>query len=123
MLPGCLSELEAEFSLWKSRWASDTVALENAFDAYEQCPMYYPNIKLLLKVLCTLPVTSASAERTFSMLRRLKTWLRSTMSDDRFTGLALLASCTHTILTTEAVVDSSLTKRRNILKTPYTHKV
>jgi len=47
-----------------------------------------------LKVLTTLPVTTASAERTFSMLRRFKTRLRSTMAEDILTGLALmLASC------------------------------
>jgi hypothetical protein len=68
------------------------VGADNAFDALECCPSVYPNVKFLLKILTTLPVTTASAERTFSMLRRLKTWLRSTMCDERLTGLALMAS-------------------------------
>lgn len=42
------------------------------------------------KILATLPVTTCTAERSFSTLRRLKTYLRSTMGDLRCTGLALL---------------------------------
>ena len=30
-----------------------------------------------------IPVSSASAERSFSTLRRLKTWLRASMTEDR----------------------------------------
>ena len=38
----------------------------------------------------TLGVSSASAERSFSSLGRLKTHLRSTMTHERLTNLALL---------------------------------
>ena len=31
---------------------------------------YYPNIGVLLRILCTLPVTSCSSERSFSALKR-----------------------------------------------------
>ena len=34
--------------------------------------------------------TSATPERSFSLARRLKTWLRSTMSQKRFNSLAVL---------------------------------
>ena len=37
----------------------------------------------ILKIFYTIPVTTATAERTFSALRRLKTYLRSTMSQPR----------------------------------------
>ena len=40
---------------------------------------YYANIGILLSILCTLPVTSCSAERSFSALKRIKTALRSSM--------------------------------------------
>jgi len=43
-----------------------------------------------------LPVTTASAEWSFSMLRRLKTWLPSSMCDKRLTSLALLLTSTDT---------------------------
>ena len=51
---------------------------------------FFPNIHRLLTILATLPVTTASAERSFSTLRRLKTYLRSTMSSERLTSIALL---------------------------------
>ena len=47
-------------------------------------------------VICKLiqvdPATSASAERSFSMARRVKTWLRANLNQNRFTHLALLNS-------------------------------
>ena len=52
--------------------------------------MMLPNVTLLLRLFAVLPVTTATAERTFSGLRRLKTYLRSTMGSERLSGLALL---------------------------------
>ena len=50
----------------------------------------FENIKVALRILGTLPVTSYECERTFSALRRLKNYNRSTMLDERLNGLALL---------------------------------
>lgn len=50
----------------------------------------YPNIKALIKILCTLPVTTGSAERSFSGLKRIKSAFRSCMTTDRLSGLSLL---------------------------------
>ena len=44
----------------------------------------------LVKLLLTVPVTSCTAERSFSGLKRLKTYLRSTMGQARLNHLALL---------------------------------
>jgi len=41
-------------------------------------------------ILFMLPISTASAERSFSILQRLKTWLRSRMGEEWLTGLALL---------------------------------
>lgn len=46
----------------------------------------FPNIKVVLIHFLTLPVTTCSAERSFSELRLLKTFLRSTMSDERLSA-------------------------------------
>ena len=50
----------------------------------------YPNITIILVHFLTLPVTTCSVERSFSEMRRLKTWLRSTMTDSRLSALALM---------------------------------
>jgi hypothetical protein len=44
----------------------------------------------IIQLLLVVPATAAAAERTFSSLRRLKTWLRQTMTQKRLTHLALL---------------------------------
>ena len=49
-----------------------------------------PNVVRVLMLLLINPVTSASAERSFPMARRLKTWQRSTMKQVRFDTLAIL---------------------------------
>ena len=44
--------------------------------------IHFPNVFVLLKLVATLPITSCECERSFSNLRRLKTWLRTTMDKD-----------------------------------------
>ena len=51
----------------------------------------FPNVLVAYKILLTIPVTVASAERSFSKLKLLKTYLRSTMTQERLNGLALLS--------------------------------
>ena len=50
----------------------------------------FPNIHILLRLICTLPVTSSECECSISVLRHLKTYLRTTMGQERMTGLAFL---------------------------------
>ncbi|XP_050874991.1 uncharacterized protein LOC127078594 [Lathyrus oleraceus] len=51
----------------------------------------FPNTVIAYRILLTISVTVASAERSFSKLKLLKTYLRSTMSQERLNGLALIA--------------------------------
>jgi hypothetical protein len=41
-------------------------------------------------VVLTMPVASATVEMPFSVLRRLKTYVRSTMKNDRLSFLGLM---------------------------------
>ncbi|PWA70895.1 zinc finger MYM-type protein 1 [Artemisia annua] len=51
----------------------------------------FPNALIAYRVLLTIPVTVASAERSFSKLKLLKSYLRSSMSQERLNGLAMIA--------------------------------
>jgi hAT family C-terminal dimerisation region len=51
----------------------------------------FPNTWITLRILLTIPVTVASGERSFSKLKLIKTYLRSTMSQIRLTSLASLS--------------------------------
>lgn len=53
---------------------------------HESLPQFWK----VVHVLASIPVTSCSAERSFSCLRRLKTYLRNTMGNERVSSLALI---------------------------------
>jgi len=50
----------------------------------------FPQLEVLLRLFITLSIGISSAERSFSVLRRLKNHLRSTMEHQRTSDLALL---------------------------------
>ncbi|XP_050500925.1 52 kDa repressor of the inhibitor of the protein kinase-like [Diabrotica virgifera virgifera] len=78
-----------EVKLWRQRIAGKNV--KNSLEALDVCNGdAFPNVHQMLRILAVLPVTTATNERSFSTLRRLKTYLRSTMSEDRLNGLASL---------------------------------
>jgi hypothetical protein len=45
----------------------------------------------LSQLIYVLPSTSANAERVFSAMRRIKTYLRTTMTEERFSNISFLA--------------------------------
>ena len=51
----------------------------------------YPNLSIALRMLLTTPISVASAERSFSKLKLIKTFLRTTMSDNRLSDLATIS--------------------------------
>jgi hypothetical protein len=51
----------------------------------------FPNTAIAYRILLTVPVTVANAERSFSKLKLIKNYLRLIMSQDKFCGLAILS--------------------------------
>jgi len=51
----------------------------------------YPDVRTAFLMFLTVPVTTAKAERTFSKLKLIKNYLRSSMGQDRLTNLAILS--------------------------------
>ena len=51
----------------------------------------FPQFRKLLVLFLTIPVTVASAERSFSKLKLIKTYIRSKMSQTKLTNLAILS--------------------------------
>ena len=50
----------------------------------------YPIIEILLQIFTTLQVTTATGERSFNALKLIKTYLRTSMQEDRLNALARL---------------------------------
>jgi len=65
----------------------------------------FPNIRVLLQVSATRPSSTASNERSFSALKRLKTNLRATMREERLTGLALLHIHQDIVVSIDQIID------------------
>ena len=55
----------------------------------------YEQIEQLVRLLMVSPASSAQAERSFSALRRLKTWLRTSMSEVRLNSVAVCHTHQH----------------------------
>ena len=55
-------------------------------------PTLYPNVTRLMKLKRSLPVSSAEAERSFSIMKREKTPYRNRLDDTRMSDLALLSA-------------------------------
>ncbi|KAL4153003.1 hypothetical protein QTP88_000836 [Uroleucon formosanum] len=87
-------QFNSEYLLWKSKWVKEKEDCRpsSAFEAFLKCYSdFFPNIKQLLTIISTLPVSTTTVERTFSTLRRIKSYLRYSIGNERFTGIALLS--------------------------------
>ncbi|CAM4486186.1 unnamed protein product [Caretta caretta] len=78
----------------------------------------YPNVYIATHILLTIPVTVASGEWSFSKLKLIKNYLRSTMSQERLTGLAVLAieqDITLSLSYDDIITDFAAKKARKIV--------
>ena len=90
-----VAAMDAELCLWgqfcRHLAEGDEPLPTTAKETLQVCDsIMYPNIAKALQIMCTLPVSTSECERSVSALRRLKTYTRSTMGEERLTGLALL---------------------------------
>uniref|UniRef100_A0A8C5QC55 52 kDa repressor of the inhibitor of the protein kinase n=1 Tax=Leptobrachium leishanense TaxID=445787 RepID=A0A8C5QC55_9ANUR len=95
MVPVMETLLQGELSLWLTKWkrelSNQKDIPQTVLEVLDLCDQdLFPTIRSLLLILATLPVSVASAERSFSTLRHVKTWVRSRMVEDRLNGLCLL---------------------------------
>jgi len=51
----------------------------------------FPNLHIAIQIMLTVAVSVASCERSFSKLKLIKNYLRSTMKQDRLSDLAILS--------------------------------
>ena len=74
--------------------------------AIKECDRdHFPNIIVLLQIACTLPVTSCECERSASALKRLNTYMRASMGQERLSSLALIHIHYDQHIDLDAVVD------------------
>ena len=82
--------------MWTRKWkqAADSASNDipsKLVDSLKACDSAeFPNLKILLHLALTLPVTSCESERSFSQIKLIKNSIRATMNDERLNGLALM---------------------------------
>ena len=104
---------DIELEKWQHGIQSGAVKSSNRQEAVYAAHLILPNIHTILKVLSTIPVSTALAEQSFSGLLRFKTYLRSHMTDECLSGLALLHIHHATMVDNSAVIrDHDATNRR-----------
>ena len=104
----CAVSLDAELLLWRGKWKADATlaaSLDTPVKALAHTDSdIFPNIQVLLRIMATLPVISCECERSISMMRLVKSQLRTTMGQTRLNSLASLYYHHDIQLTTEEVV-------------------
>lgn len=97
-----ITTVTCELQIWKEKMKhmvtkddemlpSNALHLHNLHAIKHYCdPVIFPNIFVLLKVLCTLPISTATPERSFSSLKRVKSYLRNSMKEVNHNYLNML---------------------------------
>ena len=108
-----LDEFKREVTRWRHRWLlSDEGSPQSLVETLDYANAeLYPGIYLAIKTLLTYPVTTCVAERSFSGMKRLKTPLRSTMSDERLSSLAVLHVHKHNKVDVDQVISEFAGKK------------
>lgn len=104
--------VEQEVVRWKHKYRSlsEEERPDTRAKAMRECdPIFFPNIAVLLQIACTILVTSCECERSASVIRRLNNFMRSAMTENRLTSLALI----HTHYDTAINLDEAVNSRRN----------
>ena len=96
---------------------TDISGVVQLFKDNEVWSQMLPQVVKLLRLYLTLPVTSCTAEQSFSSLRRLKTFLRSTLSQPRLNHIALLHTHRDTSIDLEDICNNFIVKNEVRQKT------
>lgn len=107
--------IKKEALLWKQRWVGLDERPQTFIDALNLCDKtVFPNIHNILKICATVPVTIATPERSFSTLKRIKTYLRNMTGEKRLNGLAHLSIHREIPINIDEVINKFAEKNRKL---------
>uniref|UniRef100_H3BBS4 HAT C-terminal dimerisation domain-containing protein n=1 Tax=Latimeria chalumnae TaxID=7897 RepID=H3BBS4_LATCH len=90
---GLASEVQHLKKIYNATFQSNLKLLDLLNAIYKmKLETIFGEICIAIRIFCTLPVTVAEGERAFSKLSIIKNYLRSTMSQDRLSSLAILST-------------------------------
>ena len=107
--------------MWKCQWAQVANKPDTLIAAVsEMNPELFPNISTIFRILLVQPVTAAGVARSNFALKRIKTKLRSSTSEDSLNALLLLHVHRDIELNIEKLIEMFATKcpRRMLFTNP-----
>ena len=114
------------YDMWKHSNELENVKNRSLDEIIIRYCKFYPAVRHALLIALTLPST-CTVERSFSTLRRVKTWLRTTCGEDRTSGLCMISVHRNKVkenmqeITNKVINDFSSQPRR--LQLLFTHDV
>ncbi|XP_065678111.1 52 kDa repressor of the inhibitor of the protein kinase-like [Hydra vulgaris] len=86
------TSIHAELDMWDTFWNNQSVIPSTITETLKSIDMRgFPNIREGFLIMGTIPITTCECERSISVIRRLKTYMRSRMTESRFNSLALMS--------------------------------
>ncbi|XP_058623254.1 uncharacterized protein LOC131534415 [Onychostoma macrolepis] len=84
-------QLQVQLNMFEAMYTFQTTAdvAENIQNMVPEVRGPFSQVETLVRLLLVVPASSSEAESSFSALRRLKTWLRSSMSQTRLNNVAI----------------------------------
>ena len=83
-------ELRVELMMLKNSFQAMHFTMKNLKDQLLRYQHLFPELCKLFRLLLIMPASSATSERSFSSLRLVKSYLRTTMKQERLNHLLLL---------------------------------
>ena len=112
-----MDDVRTDFVRWQSLW-QDVPASErpsNCLQALAACSKtFYLHIHVLLQIFASLPVSTATPERTFSAMKILKTYQRSRLTEENMQGLSMAYIHKHIHIDIDKVIDHFALKNRRL---------
>lgn len=97
---------EVDENIFSTRTKLNVESIKNVFKIFRECHLasVFPTLNTTFKIALTLPVSSASTERSFSKLKLIKTRLRTTMSQQRLEDLMIISCERNTSISSDEIL-------------------
>jgi len=83
-------ELNMFNRMFKTKFQEFNISNKIMYLSSSDIQVGFNNLTIIMKIFLTIPTNTAECERSFSCLRRLKSYLRTTMGQEHLSNLAVL---------------------------------
>ena len=111
-------DFDNEILTWQTKWShsTDEKPVTHLTETLQHAnPDLYRNVVTTTTILLTMPVSTATPERSFSTMRIVRAYLRSTMKTERLAALVVMPAYRDIPIDVEAVIREFCAKKNRRL--------